>query len=129
MKHAILIVDDDMLILNTLKEKFSKWDLDLFEARTPQEARDMLQKITPDVVLLDWLLAQGGGSQSVLDYITTEPRLEQVPVLVLTNMENEELKTRLLEQGVKEYVVKGSIGLDDLYEKVRSYLEPVVGNK
>jgi hypothetical protein len=42
----------------------------------------------------------------------------------LTNLDKPELKQMLLSQGVKEYIIKGSLSLDELYEKVMGYLEP-----
>jgi DNA-binding response OmpR family regulator len=125
MKHSILIVDDDNLILNTLKQKFDGWDMEVYSAKTPEEAKEVLGKIAPDVVLLDLLLTREDGSTRIMDYMKSQERLSNVPVIVLTNLDKPELKAMLMEQGVKEYLIKGSLSLDDLYNKVVSYLEPV----
>ena len=124
MKHSILLVDDDELILNTLKKRFSTWDLDVFSANSPVVAREFLEVNIPEIIVLDLLLTKDDGSQAILDYIKSQERLMHVPVLVLTNLDKPELKNLLLSQGVKEYLIKGSISLDDLYEKVLGYLEP-----
>jgi|GEM_PF-545806 len=124
MKHTLLMIDDDQLILNTLKKRFATFDTEVYSAGTPQQARDILENITPDVVTLDLLLTKDDGSESILDYMKSQPRLENVPVLILTNLDKPELKRMLLGQGIKEYIIKGSISLDDLYEKVGGYLEP-----
>jgi DNA-binding response OmpR family regulator len=124
MKHSILIIDDDTLILNTLRNRFATWDIEVYSASTPDEAKIILEKITPDLLLLDLLLTQDEGSSGIMDYLKSQDRLSSVPVLVLTNLDKPELKQILLEQGVKEYIIKGSISLDELYNKVVSYLEP-----
>lgn len=124
MKHTILVVDDDKLILNTLKEKFSGWDFEVFAAHSPSEAKQQLSHITPGIVLLDLLLTADDGSQDILDYMKTQERLTNVPVIVITNLDKPELKEMMLKQGVKEYLIKGSMSLDDLYAKVMGYLEP-----
>jgi DNA-binding response OmpR family regulator len=124
MRHTILMVDDDTLILNTLKKRFETWDTEVYPASTPEEAKQILEKITPEVVILDLLLTKEDGSSGVLDYIKSQERLKHIPVLVLTNLDKPELKQMLLQQGVKEYLIKGSLTLDDLYEKVVGYLEP-----
>ncbi len=123
MKHTILIIDDDTLILNTLRQKFDTWEMDVYAASTPHEAIEILGKITPEVVLLDLLLTKDDGSQEILDYIKSQPRLQNVAVLILTNLDKPELKKLMLGQGVKEYLIKGSLNLDDLQEKVLGYLE------
>ena len=124
MKHSILMVDDDTLILNTLKGRFATWDTEVYTAATPEEAKQVMEKITPEVVILDLLLTKEDGSSGILDYIKSQQRLQHVPVLVLTNLDKPELKQILLSQGVKEYLIKGSLTLDDLYTKVAGYLEP-----
>ena len=124
MRHTILMVDDDTLILNTLKKRFETWDIAVYSASTPDETKKLLEKITPEVVILDLLLTKEDGSSGILDYINSQERLKHIPVLVLTNLDKPELKQMLLSQGVKEYLIKGSMTLDDLYNKVLGYLEP-----
>jgi DNA-binding response OmpR family regulator len=123
-KHTILIVDDDKLILNTLKQRFATWQIEVYIAGTPEEAKNLLKTITPEVVLLDLLLTTEDGSTGILDYLKSQPRLQNVPVLALTNLDKPELKRMLLGQGVKEYWIKGTMSMDELYDKVMAYLEP-----
>lgn len=124
VKHTILIVDDDPLILNTLKKRFESWETEVFAAATPEQAKTFLEKSTPDVVILDLLLTSEDGSTGIMDYMKSQERLQNVPVIILTNLDKPELKQMLLKQGVKEYLIKGSLDLDDLYNKVAGYLEP-----
>ena len=124
MKHTILIVDDDNLILNTLQKRFESWDMEAYAAKTPEEAKAILEKVSPEIVVLDLLLTREDGSSGIMDYMKSQPRLANVPVIVLTNLDKPELKQMLLAQGVKEYLIKVSMTLDDIYNKVVSYLEP-----
>lgn len=127
-KHTILIVDDDPLILNTLRKRFDTWDMEIFSATTPQDAKLLLEKVTPDLVLLDLLLTKDDGSTGILDFLESQPRLSNVPIIVLTNLDKPELKDMLIKRGVKEYIIKGSIGIEELYAKVLGYLEPAGEN-
>lgn len=127
MKHSILIIDDDLLILNTLKIRFATWDSEVYTTGTPDGAKQILEKTTPEVIILDLLLTKEDGSTGILDYLKTEDRLKNIPVLVLTNLDKPELKQMLLAQGVKEYLIKGSLTLDEIYNKVVGYLEPTSG--
>jgi len=123
MKHTILLVDDDALILKTLQQRFDGWEMDVHSASTPEQAKEILSKITPELVVLDLLLTKDDGSSGIMDYMKSEERLTNVPVIVLTNLDKPELREILREQGVKEYLIKGSMSLDELYEKVKGYLE------
>lgn len=124
MKHSILLVDDDPLILTTLQKRFETWDTDVFAAKTPEETKKFLNTNAPDVVVLDLLLTSEDGSTGILDYMKSQPRLANIPVIVLTNLDKPELRQIMLSQGVKEYLIKGSMTLDDIYAKVIQYLEP-----
>ena len=125
MKHPILIVDDDQLILNTLKKRLESWETDIQIASTPQEAKDSMSKVVPELVMLDLLLTESDGSSGILDFMQSKENLVHVPVIILTNLDKPELKNMLLSQGrVKEYLIKGSLDLDDLVKKVWGYLEP-----
>lgn len=123
-KHAILIVDDDALIITTLKKRFETRETEIHTASTPEEAKMTLEKLTPEIVILDLLLTKDDGSEGVIDYLKSQDRLKNIPILILTNLDKPELKQVLLSQGVKEYLIKGSLTLDELYEKVLGYLEP-----
>ena len=118
------MVDDDALIINTLTKRFSTRDIELYTATTPEMAKSLLDKLTPELVILDLLLTKEDGSEGILDKLKSEERLKNVVVLVLTNLDKPELKQMLLSQGVKEYIIKGSLSLDELYEKAMGYLEP-----
>lgn len=124
MKHILLIVDDDRLIINTLQKRFSDFETEVYTAKDPNEARGIMEKYTPEAVILDLLLTSEDGSMAILDYMKSQPRLANIPVIVLTNLDKPELREMLKDQGVKEYLIKGSISLDEIYNKVMGYLEP-----
>ena len=107
-----------------MEARFSTWDCDVFAVHSPKEAKEILGRITPDVVLLDLLLTAENGSQEILDYIKSQDRLAGVPVLVLTNLDKPELRELMRKQGVKEYIIKGNASLDEIYMKVAAYLGP-----
>ena len=129
MKHIILLVDDDPLILKTLQQRFDGWEMDVRVASTPEQAKDTLQTVTPEIIVLDLLLTKEDGSSGIIDYVKSQEHLQHVPILVLTNLDKPELRQMLQSQGVKEYLIKGSMSLDDLFEKVKSYLEPQAGDR
>lgn len=124
MRHTILIVDDDTLILNTLKGRFDNWDMDVYVAADPNTAKSVMEQFPPEIILLDLLLTKADGANDILDFMQSKEALKQIPVIVLTNLDKPDLKEVMLKQGVKEYLIKGKISLDELYEKVMGYLEP-----
>jgi DNA-binding response OmpR family regulator len=127
--HTILFVDDDSLTLNTLTERFNHFGIEVYGAKTVDEAKDILNKLTPEIIILDILLEAKDGASAVMDFLKTQERLEHIPVLILTNLDQPEtLKQNLLAQGAKEYIIKGSMSLDEIYHKVAGYLEPQINH-
>ena len=124
MKHIILAIDDDRLILNTMQKEFSSWDYEVYTAESPAEAKEILDKVTPSIVLLDLLLTADDGSQEVMDFLKSQDRLKNIPVIVITNLDKPELRELMMQQGVKEFIPKGSLSLDQIHLKVMGYLEP-----
>ncbi len=124
MKHVVLIIDDDALIISTLQKLFATRQIEVYTSQTSDQAKEIMSKVVPELVILDLLLTKEDGSQGVLDFMKSQENLQHVPVLILTNLDKPELREMLLAQGVKEYIVKGTISLDDLYTKAMGYLEP-----
>ncbi|MBL8029879.1 MAG: response regulator [Candidatus Doudnabacteria bacterium] len=124
MKHSILIVDDDKLILNTLEKRFSSFDVSVKTARTAEETLEILKSFTPELVLLDLLLTTEDGSMQILEYLKGQPGLADVPVVILTNLDKPDLREAFLQKGVKEFLAKGALSLDEIYNHAMSYLEP-----
>ena len=122
-RHTILMVDDDALVINTLSKLLASRQIQVNTASTPQEARQIMEKIVPCLLTLDLLLTKEDGSQSILDFMKSQEKLSNVPVVVLTNLDKPELKNLLLAQGVKEYIVKGTVSLDELHQKILSHLK------
>ncbi|MDD2546170.1 MAG: ATP-binding protein [Burkholderiaceae bacterium] len=63
------------------------------------------RQLLPDLVLTDLMLPQMGGDQLIAQLRQHEP-LRDVPVLVLSARQDEELRTRLLADGAQDYLSK-----------------------
>src|SRR6266705_2142854 len=83
VSNQVLIVDDDADILKLIRRYCEKLGCSVREAQTAAEARAALQGFTPDLVCLDLMLPDGSG-YSICEQIRADPRLAQVPVLVLS---------------------------------------------
>ena len=100
-KRKILIVDDvDVMrqgIVDFLKDKF-----ELYEAENGQQALEQIQKVLPDIIILDLEMPVMGGSE-FLDKI--EEVLDSIPpVLILTSISTKRQETR--KKGAQFYMDK-----------------------
>ena len=77
---------------------------ELVQARTLEEGLACLESLQPQVVLLDLWLPDASGAQAVARLRDARP---DVPILVLSGRDDEQLAQRALQAGAQDYLVKG----------------------
>ncbi|HSX09325.1 MAG TPA: response regulator [Candidatus Saccharimonadales bacterium] len=85
MTTKILLVEDEKILLEMYKDKFTN---EGFEVQTASEGQDGIAKMKsfrPDIVLLD-LIMPGVTGFDVLKIAKADPELSKIPILVLTNI-------------------------------------------
>ena len=102
--RKILIVDDDPILVDTLKEQLSmheEFDIEL--AMTAREGLEKARELSPDLVLLDVGLPDQDGRE--VCKLMRKAGL-QVPVIMLTGADSEADTILGLEAGANDYVTK-----------------------
>lgn len=95
----LLVIDDDIHIGNMLEETLSKEGYGVFRAYSGTEALLLLEKVKPDLVLLD-LMLPGLQGEEVLS------RIKGIPVIVVSAKSETDNKVNLLLGGAVDYVTK-----------------------
>lgn len=98
MKH-IFIVDDDIHIGNMLEEVLQREGYKVSRAYSGTEALLVLSAQTPDLILLD-LMLPGLNGEDVL------PKIQGIPVIVLSAKSETAHKVQLLLDGACDYITK-----------------------
>ncbi|OGE04754.1 hypothetical protein A3F45_00450 [Candidatus Curtissbacteria bacterium RIFCSPHIGHO2_12_FULL_41_17] len=117
----IFIVEDDLKIANIYKTRLEE-DGHLVEIVNDEEAFSKIQSEKPNVVLLDILMPKVNG-MTILRQLKEDPELEDVPVLILTNVEDANEVSAAIELGASGYLVKAETNLDTLSRKIKEVLE------
>lgn len=117
----ILLVEDDQFLSSLLKNRLEKESLLVVVADDGQKALDILKKEKPDVVLLD-LILPGISGFDVLEKIRAESTTKALPVIIISNLGQEEDRKKVAALGVADYFVKAETPIDILVEKVKLYL-------
>ena len=122
-KPKILIIEDEALFARLCRDFLEKKGFSASVAVDGIEGLEKFEKEKPDLVILDILLPKVSGHE-VLQKIreNPDPKLAKTPVIVLTNLSQEEDKERLKKLGADCYLVKTSITSDDLLVKVKEFL-------
>ena len=103
MSALILAIDDDQDILKVLKANLELHGFDVMTAATWEEAREVLAKAEPDLIILDIMLPDGDGIE-ICRHLREE--FSQVPIIMLTAKDKISDKVIGLESGADDYVVK-----------------------
>jgi CheY-like chemotaxis protein len=85
------------------------------------EALSILRSDTPDLILLDLVMPKMSGLE-ILDLIKRDPRLKNIPVMILSNLGQDADIQRGLEMGAFDYMIKNDVRPADVSEKIKSVL-------
>lgn len=105
MKKKILIVDDEPNIVMTLEYTFKKQNFEVFIARDGSEALQILETNSPDVVLLDIMMPNVDGYQT-LKHIKETDSLSNTKVVFLTAKNKASDIEKGLKLGADKYLTK-----------------------
>lgn len=101
----ILIVDDEPNILMALEYAFKKNNFEVYIARDGEEALQIAAKKIPDIVILDIMMPQMDGYET-LRQLHAMPNLEQVKTVFLSAKNKATDLEKGLDLGVDMYLFK-----------------------
>ena len=105
MKHTILIVDDEPQGRETLEALLTQEDYRLVFAASGREAFEKAATHPPDLVLLDVMMPKMDGFE-VCERLRADTRLSEVPVLLLTALDDRGSRLRGLAAGADDFISK-----------------------
>lgn len=115
MKKAVLAVDDSRTVLNML-DLYLKDRYELFCTTSGNEALQILQKKTIDIILLDIVMPVMNGMM-VLKKIREQKEYQDIPVLFLTGDAHRARVIESFQIGSQGYILK-PVAKDDLQQRI-----------
>lgn len=103
--ETALIIDDNKETADTLKQMLSLLVIEAEVAYGSRVGLSILQERTPGFILLD-LNMPGVGGLEIIAYLQREPRLENVPVIVITSDDQPETIQKVKDAGAKGMLIK-----------------------
>jgi DNA-binding response OmpR family regulator len=101
----ILIVDDDQDLLKLLRLNLSKEGYKVIIAADAYNGIQAARTEKPDLIILDIMLPAGGGLHT-LKNIRLTTHGSQIPIIILTGMQDEKLRNQIEQAGVEAYLQK-----------------------
>jgi adenylate cyclase len=102
---TVLVVDDFEANRRTFSRQLKLQGHSATVAENGRQALALLRERPFDIVLLDIMMPEMDGYQ-VLEQIRAEPRLRQIPVVVISGVEDMSSIVRCIELGAADYMLK-----------------------
>lgn len=119
-KKKILIVEDDQFLHKILAMKVKAEGFEVISAYDGESAVKKVKE-TPDLILLDLILPQMSGFE-FLGEIKMDSQLKKIPVIVLSNLGQDEDIERAKSLGAQDYLVKANFSIDEVIKKAKEWL-------
>lgn len=122
LEQRVLIVDDVEMIAASVGFVLSELDVPMDLASDGEDALQMLRARPYSLVITDIAMPYMDGI-ALTRLIRKEPGLANIPVILLTALDQPQERDAGLQAGASDYIIKGSIGGGELVERVRGLLK------
>ena len=124
-KKTILVVEDEISLLNALRDKLARENFAVLEAKNGEEGLEVALREHPDLILLDIVMPKMDGVTMLRKLRNENEWGKSVPVIILTNLTSaDETRNRdITELEPSYYLVKTDWKIEDVVTKVRERLE------
>ncbi|MEX0783478.1 MAG: response regulator [Dehalococcoidia bacterium] len=102
---TVLVVDDDEANRNVLSRRLFRLGYSVVEASNGREALDVLANSAIDLMLLDVMMPEMDGHE-VLERRRASPALRDIPVIMISALDEPEVAIRCIEHGAEDYLPK-----------------------
>ena len=120
-KLKLLLVEDDPFMASLMADAFSKAGFDMVFAADGEEAVKKVIEAKPDIAVMDILLPKKNGIEAIREFRVT-PEGANLPIIIVSNLEDASYVTDAEKLGVKAYLVKANVQISELVAKTREVL-------
>ena len=124
-KIKTMIIDDSYTNRMLFKVILEDLDIEVIEVCNAIKALELLEKINPQIILLDLCLPIMGGIE-FLDELKL--RNKEIPVIVISVYDDFESKKEAFRHGASDYLVK-PVDLNQFVKKISKYIECEISYK
>lgn len=119
-KKKILLIEDELFINDLYSRSIAQ---DGFTILSAIDGMDGLEKakLKPDLILLDIMLPKLNGLE-VLARLKQDPTLKSIPVILLTNLGQEDVVTKAFKLGAQGYLMKMRVLPTDIVREIHKFL-------
>ncbi len=117
----IAIVEDDPVINQMYRMKFESDGFEVEVAGDGAKGVEMIEHFRPDIILMDLQMPEMDGA-TALEEIRKTDWGKTIPVIILTNLGEEEAPENIRNLGIKSYIVKAELTPRQVVQKTKEAL-------
>lgn len=117
-KQKILIIEDDRFIAKMYQTKLGLEGFTVEVAENGAQGVEKIKSFGPDLVLLDIIMPEMDGF-GVLEAIRDDDSINSTPVMVMSNLAQEDHLKRAKALGAKDYLVKSQLTPMDVVKRIK----------
>lgn len=117
----VLLVEDDQLLIKMYKTKFESEGFEVLTADNGESGLKIAFEQQPSIILLDMMMPKMSGDE-VLKKLKETPQTQAIPVIVFSNLSQEDEAQKVKALGAKEYLLKADLTPGEVVEKVKQYI-------
>jgi len=118
---TILVAEDDKFLSNAYRIKLTKLGYTVVIVSDGDQVLKYLKGTLPDLILLDLIMPIKDGFDTLKE-IREQQKCKKVPIIIASNLGQGEDVKRATELGATDYIIKSDLSLQELAEKISSYL-------
>jgi CheY-like chemotaxis protein len=122
----LLLVDDNVEATRPLAMLFRFFSHKVEYVSSGAQALRYLEQSVPDLILLD-VMMPGMDGMEVLRRVRDNPRLRHLPVIMFSAVSDPAYREAALKKGANDYLVKGSVEIEELRRRVEKAAATVPG--
>jgi len=125
--RKVLVAEDDRFLRRAAEATLRRHGFNVMTACDGEEALRLARQEFPDIILLDLIMPKLQGFD-VLRELKQDPTTSSIPVIILSNLGQEQDSKVAAEMGAVDYWVKANIGPGEMAERVGALLAAKEGS-
>lgn len=117
-KPRVLLLEDDPYFFELYGNRLRGGNFEVFSEADEDEGLKKALAEKPDVIILDISLPKEDDFSFIAN-LKKYPEVSSIPVIILTDLEDEDSRKRGLALGARDYLVRNEVSFADIMEGIR----------
>jgi putative two-component system response regulator len=120
-RSKVLVVDDSVENIEIIEYILADMEYDIYKALNGQEALDKIDKVEPDIILLDVVMPGMSGFE-VAKCVKNDTNTRLIPIIMITALDRREDRLKGLAAGVDDFITK-PVNVFELRARINNLLK------